>query len=158
MSKSNQLVVFSLDDQRYALYLHAVERIVRAVKVIPLPKAPDIILGVIDMQGQVIPVVNIRRRFDLPERKIDLSDRFIIAHITRRTVALVVDAVSGVIEPAEEKLAPAEKITPGMELIDGVIKLEDGMVLIHDLDRFLTLKEDTILDRVMEETRKAKDG
>lgn len=156
MKKSNQLVVFSLDEQPYALYLDAVERTVRAVEILPLPKAPDIVLGVINIQGQVIPVVNIRRRLDLPERKIDLNDRFIIARTQRRTVALVVDTVTGVIEPAQEKLAPAEKITPGIELIDGVIKLEDGMILIHNLDRFLSLEEETVLDYALEETRGAK--
>ena len=156
MEKSNQLVVFSLDEQRYALYLHAVERVIRAVDVTPLPEAPDIVIGVINLQGQVIPIANIRRRFSLPEREIDLSNQFIIANTSRRTVALVVDTVSEVIEPEKEKVIPAEKITPGMELIDGVIKLEDGMILIHDLDRFLSLEEETLLDQAMEETRGSK--
>ena len=89
MNKSNQLVVFLLNEQRYALYLPVVERVVSAVEVTPLPKAPDIVLGVINMQGKVIPVVNIRRRFGLPERQIDLSDQFIIANTTKRPVVLV---------------------------------------------------------------------
>jgi purine-binding chemotaxis protein CheW len=156
MIKSNQLVVFSLNEQRYALYLHAVERIIRAVDVTPLPEAPDIIIGIINLQGQIIPVANIRRRFGLLEQEIDLSNQLIIASTSRRTVALVVDSVNEVIEPEEEKVILAEKITPGMELIDGVIKLEDGMILIHDLDRFLSLEEETLLDRAMDETRGSK--
>lgn len=153
MIKSNQLVVFSLNEQRYALYLHAVERIIRAVDVTPLPEAPDIIIGIINLQGRIIPVANIRKRFGLLEQEIDLSNQFIIASTSRRTVALVVDSVNEVIEPEEEKVILAEKITPGMELIDGVIKLEDGMILIHDLDRFLSLEEETLLDRAIDETR-----
>ena len=146
MNKSNQLVVFFLDDQRYALHLPAVERVVSAVEITPLPKAPDIVLGVINMQGKVIPVINIRRRFSLPERKIYLSDQFIIANTSRQTVALMVDTVSGVIEPAGEKVIKSEKIIPGLEYVDGVIKLEDGLILIHDLDRFLSLEEEKTLD------------
>ena len=142
MIKSNRLVVFALDVQKYALYLPAVERVVSAAKVTPLPKAPDIVLGVINIQGKVIPVVNIRKRFGLPERKIDLSDQFIIAHTSRRTVSLVVDTVSGIFEPEGEKIINSEKITPGMEYVDGVIKLEDGMILIHDIDKFLSLEEE----------------
>ncbi|HUU30038.1 MAG TPA: chemotaxis protein CheW [archaeon] len=149
MRNSNQILVFFLEEQGYALYLHAVERVVHAVEVMPLPKAPDIVLGIINMRGQVIPVLNIRKRFDLPERKIDPDDRFIIAHTKKRTVALVVDMVNGIIQPAKEKLVPAEKVTPGMELIDGVIKLEDGMILIHDLERFLSLEEETMLDKAV---------
>ncbi len=104
MNKSNQLVVFTLEEQRYALYLPVIERVVSAVEVTPLPKAPDIALGVINIQGKVIPVVNIRRRFGLAERQIDLSDQFIIANTSTSTVVLVAYTFSGVIEFAEGKL------------------------------------------------------
>ncbi len=145
MNKSNQLVVFFLDDKQYALYLSVVERVVSAVEITLLPKAPDIVLGVINFQGKVIPVVNIRRRFGLPEREIDLSDQFIIAKTSRRTVALVVDTVDEVIEPASIKVIDSEKITSGIEYIDGVVKLEDGLILIFDLDKFLSFEEKKIL-------------
>ena len=79
MEKLNQLVVFFLNEQKYALYLPAVERVVSAIEVTPLPQAPDNVLGIINVMGKVIPVVNIRKRFGLPEREIDLSDQFIIA-------------------------------------------------------------------------------
>ena len=73
MEKSNQLVVFALDDQRYALHLSAVDRVVPMVRVTPLPKAPDIVIGVVNVQGRVIPVINMRRRFRLPEREAALT-------------------------------------------------------------------------------------
>src|SRR3712207_6774571 len=98
MNNSRRYVVFTLDEHGYALPLSFVERIVRAVEVTPLPKAPEIVLGVINVQGRVIPVVNIRKRFRLPEREIELSDQFIIARTAKRTIALVVDAVGGVAE------------------------------------------------------------
>ena len=79
MEKLNQLVVFFLNEQKYALYLPAVERVVSAIEVTPLPQAPDNVLGIINVMGKVITVVNIRKRFGLPEREIDLSDQFIIA-------------------------------------------------------------------------------
>jgi len=74
-----RLVVFTLDEQRYALRLSAVERIVRVVEVPPLPKAPEIVLGIVNVQGRVLPVVNIRRRFRLPEREAGLRDQLILA-------------------------------------------------------------------------------
>ena len=75
----DRLVVFTLDDQRYGLPLSAVERVVPMVDITPLPKAPDIVLGVVDVQGRVIPVVNLRRRLRLPERDIALTDQLVIA-------------------------------------------------------------------------------
>jgi purine-binding chemotaxis protein CheW len=63
VDKLNQLVVFAFDEQRYALHLSAVERIVRMVEITPLPKAPEIVLGVVNVQGRIVPIVNIRKRF-----------------------------------------------------------------------------------------------
>ena len=80
---TNQIVVFTLRDRRHGLPLSAVERIVRVVEVTSLPKAPDIVLGVVNVQGRVIPVINVRRRFRLPEREIALTDHMLIARTTR---------------------------------------------------------------------------
>ena len=149
-SMRSRVAVFILGDQRYALPLSAVERVVRVVEVTPLPQAPDIVLGVVNVQGRVVPVVNLRRRFRLPERAIALTDQLVIAHTTRRPVALVVDAVTGVLEYSGREAVGARDIVPGMEYVEGVVKLADGLVLIHDLDRFLSLDEVTALDRAIE--------
>jgi purine-binding chemotaxis protein CheW len=149
MNSFNHLVLFTLDEQRYALYLPTVTRVVRTVEITRLPKAPEIIRGVVNVQGQVIPVVDIRERFRLPEREAELSDQLIIANTARRSVALVVEAVEGVIEHSGKEMIPPEKILPGTEYIKGVIKLEDGLVLIHDLDKFLSLEEDKELDAAL---------
>ena len=139
------LTVFLLDGQRYALPLAQVDRVVRAVAVAPLPKAPEIVLGVVDVQGQLIPLINLRRRFHLPERDIELSDQFIIASTARRTVALVADEVTGVVEVPETQVTAAGEVVPGLEYVAGVAKQEDGLILIHDLDTCLSLDEEQAL-------------
>jgi len=149
MNTVHSLVTFALDSQRYALYLSAVERVVRAVEITSLPKAPDIVAGVINVQGRIIPVVDIRKRFGLPQREIALSDQLIIARTSKRPVAMIVDAVQGVIKYSEEMLIPANEIVHGIRYVDGIVKLRDGMVLIHDLEKFLSLKEKRSLDRAM---------
>ena len=102
-------VVFCLDGQRYALPLAAVRRIVRAVEVTPLPGAPAIVLGAIDVEGSVLPVLDIRRRFLLPEREIGPADQFLIASTARRAVALVIDEAHGVIEREQSAGAKTER-------------------------------------------------
>lgn len=150
MDSLNQLVTFSLDDQRYGMDLLAVERVVPAVAITPLPNAPDIILGVINIHGGIVPVTNIRRRFGLPEREMALSDQLIIGHTSRRPVALVVDTVNGLIECSSKDMIAADTILPHMEYIKGVVKLKDGMILIHNLEEFLSLEEARSLDEAME--------
>ena len=151
MNRLIRLVHFNLDDQKYALFLSAVIRIIRVVEITGLPKAPEIVLGVINMHGLIIPVFDIRKRFRLPQREMQLGDQLIIASTSKRTVALLVDSVSDVIDIPEEKIIAGEKILPGLEYVEGVVKTEDGMILIHDLEQFLSLQEEKVLHEALEE-------
>lgn len=150
MKKSDFLVIFTLDDQRYALHLYAAERVVRMVAITPLPNAPDIILGVVNFQGRVIPVINVRRRFRLPEREIALTDQLVVAHTARRAVALMADSVLDVIASSEQNFVATANIFPKLEYVEGVVKLTDGLIFIHDLEKFLSLEEESSLDRALE--------
>jgi len=154
MDKLNQYIMFTLDEQRFALYLSVVERIIRAVEVTPLPQAPEVIHGVINVQGRIIPVADIRKRFKLPCREIDLNDRFIIARTSRRTIVLVADAVDGIVERLEQEIIAAEEILSGMSYVEGAIRLADGIMLILDLDRLLSLEEEQSMDNAVKEKKK----
>lgn len=149
MDSIRQLVVFALDEQRFAIPLQAVERVVRAVEITPLADAPEFVLGVINVQGRVVPVFDVRGRFRLPARELELNDQFVIAQNSRRTVALVVDAVIGVEACAESEVTSAEQILHGLHCVAGVLKREDGMILIHDLDEFLSLRQEAALEDAM---------
>ena len=143
------VVVFMLDDQRYALPLAQVKKSIRVVAITPLLEAPPIVLGIMDLGGAVIPVIDIRKRFGHPSRDIRLSDHLIVAATQRRTIAILVDESKGVVEISPQNYAPAEKILPGLKLVDGAMTLMDGLVLIHDLERLLSLDEETAIDRVL---------
>lgn len=151
MNRLIRLVNFNLDDQKYALFLSSVIRIIRVVEITRLPKAPEIVLGVINMNGLIIPVFDIRKRFHLPQREMQLEDQLIIAHTSTHTVALLVDSVNDVLEISKEKMIAGENILPGLDYIEGVVKTDDGMVLIHDLEQFLSLQEEKALNEAMEE-------
>lgn len=145
MDKQNQLVVFTLDERRFGLALSAVDRVVRMVEIAVLPKAPEIVLGIVNVRGSVIPVIDIRKRFRLPERQLALRDQIIIAHTARRSIALAVDAVIAVLRYPQESIVEALQILPGIEYVAGVLKLKDGLILIHDLNQFLSLDEEASL-------------
>jgi purine-binding chemotaxis protein CheW len=149
LSQLHQLVRFSLDNQNYALNLSAVERIVHVVEVAPLPKAPEIVLGIINYSGRIIPVVNIRRRFHLVDKEADLYDHLVIAKTSKREIAFIADMVTGIMASTEEEVTAADRIVPGLEYLEGVLKLKDGLILIHDLEQFLSLDEEKSLDEAM---------
>jgi purine-binding chemotaxis protein CheW len=140
-----QFVVFTLADQRYAVFSAVVERIVRIVEITPIPHTPEIVLGVINVQGWIIPVIDIRKRFRLPARELQLSDQMLIARTSNRKVVLVVESVTEVVTLTAQDVLMGETILPQMDYIAGVVKRPDGLVLIHDLDRFLSLAEEQAL-------------
>ena len=142
-------VGFALGDVNYALTLASVERVVDAVWVTPLPDAPNVILGVINVQGQIVPVVDIRQRFGLIARDIGCDDKLIIAKSLSGRLALIADTVVGVVEYADTDIIAGESIVPGMVYTDAIAKNHDGVVLIHDLDKFLSLNEEASLQRVL---------
>jgi purine-binding chemotaxis protein CheW len=146
VASAHHLLSFTLGHQRYALRLDAVERAVRIVEIVPLPQAPDIVLGVIDVHGRIIPVVDTRKRFGLPARRLTLDDHLIIARTPNRSLALLVDRVNDAIECAATDVTAAAEILPGIGYVDGVAKLADGTILIHDLATFLSLDEAAGLD------------
>jgi purine-binding chemotaxis protein CheW len=146
---SNQLVVFTLDERLYALPLTKVQRVLRVVEVTPLPKAPDFVLGVINLQGNIIPVMSMRTRFGLSEPETRLNDQIIVADTATRTVGLLVNSVTGVIERTLEEVTGTERIVPGAQYVEGITKTEDGILCIHDVDRFLSAKEEQQLDRLL---------
>ena len=144
------LVVFLLEGQQYALHLSSVERIAGIVEVTPLPEAPDIVLGVVNAEGRIIPAVNIRKRFGHPHREVRLSDRLILAKTSQRHLALWVDQVRGVVEAPQEGVTAAAAVVSGTRYVEGIANLEGGVTLIHDLATFLSLEEERTLDEALQ--------
>jgi purine-binding chemotaxis protein CheW len=157
-----QCLVFSLDGQSYADRLSVVSRVVHAVEITPLPDAPRIILGIINIAGSIVPVIGLRRRFQLPERPWGLNDRLIVARASKsgglaeegRLVALAVDAVLGVSDFSGQTTSTADAVLPGLENLEGLSKTDLGIVLIYDLAMFLSLDEQRALEAVMREGRR----
>ncbi|HXG17664.1 MAG TPA: chemotaxis protein CheW [Methylomirabilota bacterium] len=149
MQTANYLLVFLLDAQPYALRLSAVERVLRAVAVTPLPRAPEIVVGIVNVQGRPLPVVDLRRRLGLPRREIELSDRFIVARTMRFPVILIVDAVVNIIEYEPDTITFTKKILPKSVSVDGVACVNDSMIFIHNLDSFLSLEEERVIAKAL---------
>ncbi len=143
MADTQALVVFMVDEQQFALNLTSVERIVRAVEITHVPGAPDTILGVINLEGRIVPVVDSRRRLGMPERDIQLEDLFIIVTEHHRTAALVGDEVKPVMQVSANEMVSSDRIISGENArFDGVAKVADEMIMVLTLDNVLSGDED----------------
>jgi len=146
-SATIQLVVFSVDGRKLALRLAAVSRVVRAAQVCPVRNAPPVVVGLLDVQGEVLPVLDLRARLGLPCRPIGVDDQFMIVHSPLRTLALVVQSVHGLVEAQLR-----ETWEPWLQRFDGLAQTADGLLLIEDIETFLSAAENEQLERALEAT------
>ena len=135
---ANYLVVFTLAGQQLALPLAAVERIVRAVEVTPVPDAPPVVRGVINVQGRIVPVLDLRVWFGPLKPELDLDDKMIIAQTATGAVALVAEDLGGIVECGEDDAGAGLSALAGLDDAQAVVKHGDDLLLIARLDRLLT--------------------
>jgi purine-binding chemotaxis protein CheW len=99
--------------------------------------------------------LSMRRRFGLAEWENSLTDQLLVAETCNRTVVLVVNAVTGVVEKSDKEITKATKVVPGSQYVDGITRLEDGLLFIHDLDRFLSPSEDAAIHGLLTQAKGA---
>lgn len=141
--------MFSVEGQRYALHVSAVDSVTRAVEITPLPDAPPCVAGVINVHGKILPAFNLRRRFHLPDREIQPDDHMIIARAAHRRVVLLVDSVEEVLDCDLDEELPVKSVLGHTNSVEGMIKGSDGLIFIHDLNTFLSLDEEHMMEEAL---------
>ena len=132
-------VIFTIDDQSFAVTISVVERVIRAVQPTHPLDAPDLIIGLINIGGDMIPLVDIRRQFGLAERPIRQSDRFIITEAAGYRTAFAADTVVGVHQLQPEPTIDPELVYPEMRrYMSGIATLENRTVLIYGIDHLIS--------------------
>lgn len=139
----NHILVFTIGESRHALPLSVIDRVIRTVEVTRLSETPGLIRGVINLQGKVIPVIDLRHRLGLPWREQMPEDRLIIAHTSRRMVAVMADSVNGVPQLSSRDLFTANADLAWAEDVIGMTKLDEDLIPIYSLDRLLSLNGET---------------
>lgn len=155
MKPEQQYVLFTTAGQQFALPLHSVERVLQIVRINPLSKVPDFILGVIILEGDPVPVCNLRRIFMLENKDFDLSDQLIVVGTKSGRVAIWVDTVLETIDLETTSIEPPGKLFVDVSYIEGVTNFNDNVVLISDPDRFLEKGQMESLRKAMEEVSRA---
>lgn len=127
-----QFVVFKLGDQAYGAQIHNIQEIILPVKPTKVPNNPDFIEGVIDYRQEVVPVLDLKKRFRLGQSDYGHKARFIVAEVGEKKVAFIVDEVTEVLRVDSAKISdPPEMTRINKDYITGVIKLESGLVILH---------------------------
>lgn len=145
-----QLACFRVGPEMYALDIMRIKEIIRPQKLTPVPKAPAFIEGVINLRGAVIPVVDLRKRFDQPIDSENRSTRILICTLSGKVVGLIADEVTEVRRYTRQDVQPAPQFLKGKgaEYFLGVCRRGEDLVMLIDLEKILTSEEKIDLEKV----------
>ncbi len=143
-----QLVTFRLGDEEFGVDILKVHEINRMMDITAVPNAPACIEGVINLRGKVIPVINLRRRFGLPQKAHDALTKIVVVDIGR-SAGIIVDSVREVLRIPSEIVEPPPLMATGIgsEYIRGVGKLKDRLIILLDIEKLLGASEGEIMAR-----------
>jgi len=141
--QDGQYVVFELGDETYGVDIADVREIITMQKVTRVPRAPEFVEGVINLRGKIIPVIDLRLRFGLPAAEATRSTRVVVVEMEEKSIGLVVDAVSEVLQVEGSCIEPPSPVISGVDTayLAGIANLEDRLVIILDLSKVLSAGE-----------------
>lgn len=149
---SQQFLVFSLGDEEYAIDILKVQEILGYENVTRIANAPDFIKGVTNLRGIIVPIVDLRIKFNLDKVEYDGQTVVIVVNVSDRIVGIVVDSVSDVMTLTPDQIKPAPELGVAMssDFLKGLGSLENRMLVLVDIDKLLTSKEMALVEQVAE--------
>jgi purine-binding chemotaxis protein CheW len=143
-----QLVVFELAKEVYGLDIAKVQEIIRMQEITNVPRAPRFVEGVINLRGKIIPIIDMRKRFDLEASDHSPESRIIVVEIGTHTIGMIVDGVSEVLRIPTSVIEPPSPVvtTVDSEYLRGIAKLENRLIILLDLDKVLSYAEKRSLE------------
>lgn len=147
-----QMACFRMGSDLYAMDIMRIKEIIRPQKLAVLPKAPSFMEGVLNLRGEVIPVVDLRKRFDMGMREMDQNRRLLIVALEGRTLGIIVDEVTEVIAVPVANIKPPPQVSDGVgaEYLIGVCLVGEDLVMLLNPDRLLTWSEAVELGRMQD--------
>lgn len=138
-----QLVTFRLADETYGINVMHVQEVLRITEIAPVPGAPNYVLGIINLRGNVVTVIDTRTRFGLPPTETDDSSRIVIIESEKQVVGILVDSVAEVVELQQSEIDSAPNVgnDESSRYIQGVANREDDLLIVVDLNKLLTEEE-----------------
>ncbi len=138
-----QVVVFELANEHYGIDIGRVQEIIRLPAITAVPRAPECVEGVVNLRGRVIPVLNLRTRFGLPDGERGRSSRIVVLEVNGNTVGALVDGVSEVLRVPVNAVEPPGATLTGPETahLRGIAKLEERLVILLNLDHIVDLAQ-----------------
>jgi len=142
-----QFISFSVGEEEYGLELLRVKEVIRVRQITRLPKAPSFVKGIINLRGDVIPIIDLRDKFGLEAKEATATTRVIVVEVEAKLMGMVVDSASQVVRIPADQIDPPPPVLGGFsqEFITGVGKVDDRLIILLNSDAVLTAEERTQL-------------
>ena len=143
-----QWVTFRLEDETYGINVMQVQEVLRYSEIAPVPGAPSYVLGIINLRGNVVTVIDTRQRFGLPPAEVTDNTRIVIIEADKQVVGILVDSVAEVVylRQSEIETAPNVGNEEAAKFIQGVCNKNEELLILVDLEKMMTAQEWAELD------------
>jgi len=134
-----QAITFHLAKETYGIDVHQIKEIIKTREYVKVPNAPQFVEGVINLRGQITPIVDLRKIFEVETRKEDDNSRIIMVDLNSEVIGLIVDSVVGVVTvPAEEIVkSPSLTVSASNTFISGIIRTESQLIILIDVTKLM---------------------
>lgn len=145
-----QVVVFNLGAEQFGVSISSVENIVKMQHITRMPQTPHFVEGVTNLRGKIIPVIDLRKRFNLTSEEITRDTRIIVYNVNNTEVGMVVDGVSEVLTIADIMIEPPPALVSSIDtsFITGIAKVDDRLIILLDMNKALSVEEITSLQAI----------
>ncbi len=150
VGQGRQIVAFSLGSEVYGVDIEKVREIIPIQKIVPVPRAPDFVEGIINLRGKVIPVLDLRKHFGFAKKEYSTEQRIVLTESDGESIGVIVDSVSTVLRISQDSVeGPAPVITGGeVDYIQGIAKVNDSLIVLLDLTLIISDAEKRALKNV----------
>ena len=143
LKSADRYLTFCVDDEKYGIHISRIKEIIATINITHIPKTPDFVKGVINLRGSVIPVVDVRLKFGMKEKEMDIDSAIIIYEVNKASIGFIVDQVEDVLSIDEKHISDAPHFGSSIDtsFIENVAEVENDVIMLLNLEKIFEAHE-----------------
>lgn len=153
LTDEKQLVIFKLGEEEYGVDIMQVKEIIRTTNITKIPQVPTFVEGIISLRGEILPIIDMRKKFGLPEKERTRQTRILVINLDTMTIGGIVDEVTEVLRIPNDAITPPPPVIKGVntEYLQGVGQINGRIIILLDMSKILTSNEIIQIEELKEE-------
>ena len=143
LSSVNRFLTFFVDEEQYGIDISKIKEIIAPINITHIPKTPDFVKGVINLRGSIIPVVDVRLKFEMTARDMDMETAIIIYEVDKVSIGFIVDRVEDVLTLEDKDISEAPKFGSNIDtsFIENVAEVDNDVIMLLNLEKIFEPQE-----------------